>query len=204
MSVVSHSSTGSADSACRPYTNKMVGGTIYNKKKLNFNKEKVGGAVVSGWATTAAAVPRCWLLMVLNRPKLLFTCWILQKLKARTKRKALKLSEVGMHSWCTASDGPSASALKCVWLLLLLLLQKHKEQKVRLMTRSKKNQRKQEHRSRMAEKAQLLLGDQEMADAAGAVVVSSSKGRKKARGKKQAKAASGSDVASAAAEVMQE
>jgi len=73
------------------------------------------------------------------------------------------------------------------------------------MTRSKKNQRKQEHRSRVAEKVQLLLGDQEMADAAGAVVVSSSsKGRKKARGKKQAKAASGSDVASAAAEVMQE
>lgn len=126
-----------ADSACRLYTNKMVGTTAFNKRKVNFNKEK--------------------------------------KLKARTKRKALKLAE------------------------------KHKEQKVRLMTRSKKNQRKQEHRSRVAEKVQLLLGDQEMADAAGAVVVSSSsKGRKKARGKKQAKAASGSDVASAAAEVMQE
>lgn len=60
----------------------------------------------------------------------------------------------------------------------------------------------------MAEKAQLLLGDAVMADAPGAAA-GSSKGKKRARGKKQVKAqkagaAGTSDAAAAAAEVMQE
>jgi hypothetical protein len=90
-------------------------------------------------------------------------------------------------------------------LLLLLLLQKHKEVKVKLVKRTKKNQRKTEHRARMAEKVQLLLGDQVMADAPGAAAGSSKRIKKLKYKKKAAQGGAGaSDVAAAAAEVMQE
>jgi hypothetical protein len=78
--------------------------------------------------------------------------------------------------------------------------QKHKSNQVSLVKRTKKNQRKQEHKARMEEKAQLLLGDAQMVDAPGAAA-----GSKKSRRKGKKQPAKGvSDTAAAAAEVMQE
>lgn len=86
-------------------------------------------------------------------------------------------------------------------------MQKHKEHKVKLVKRTKKNQRKADHRARMQDKAKLLLGDADMVDAPGA----GSKARKRAaaRGKTKATsstaaAAGASQPAAAPGDVMQE
>lgn len=123
-------------------------------------------------------------------------------------------SGLQLHTTTSSSIGCQHSTysllLPPVFLSCWLKQQKHKEVKVKLVQRTKKNQRKMEHRARMAEKAQLLLGDAVMADAPGAAAAAgSSKGKKRARGKKQVKAqkagaAGASDAAAAAAEVMQE
>lgn len=83
-------------------------------------------------------------------------------------------------------------------LCALVLVQKHKVHKVKLVKRSKKNQRKHEHRSRMSEKAKLLLGDQEMADVPN---TAAGKGSKKQRRKKSV---TGKDTAEARDEAMME
>lgn len=78
---------------------------------------------------------------------------------------------------------------------------------MKLVKRTKKNQRKADHRARMQDKAQLLLGDADMVDAPG--VGSKARKRAAARGKTKATsstaaAAGASQPAAAPGDVMQE